>query len=747
MDLFRFFQRWRRKEKVDAKRDSAASHPESTGSNLVSVRSPNVRTETESSESRHPISGFGSKARPNRTTSSGWIKAGDSVTVAGRKIGGMIYVGPGPRLESHEWGGSPFINPGLSVAKVGSDITGESLPYWPGYTDINPRARATYLDWLASGRSDERYGPGYVFIYFYGLERRFFVDTPTEQERHLLVAETERLLRVYGENHSIQRYLRAFLDAAQIILAPVREIEPGIERSGHELPLGLRVTIGRMAKERLPLNADCLLAWYVTHPEYPLRTPARRAFPEFRALFALLFDERFPEGLKMRMPKRILRASYTAASGSFEVDLNRFIGDVPDISGISKPLNLARNIVEEATDALDKYSRFLGRNPQGRETIEAHALLPESLWGLFPCADIEDLLEWAEAIIGVGGLSPIEQVVERLEGAPPEKISKRQITEAGDALARLSIGMAPDPRFALRSPKFGEPVVLFPLPEGMTALEEVSDKYKHILLAIAVGSLVARADGTITGRERSTLEAMIDVAGLSRSERDRLLANLQWMMAVPLDLALLRRRLRDVPENAPRELGEVALAVAAADGVIGSGEIKAIERLYKAIGLGTDGIYSALHALMSDGEPVTVRMASEKERDFAIPPPPVHDGKVILDAKRVASVMANTERVSAILGDIFQDDEPEEDLEETPEEARSGFSGLDAKHAAFLGELLTRPRWDETEFLTLARQFRLMHAGAIETVNEWSFHRFDELLIEEYDGYEINPDVAVNLRN
>ena len=579
------------------------------------------------------------------------------------------------------------------------------------------------------------------------LKRRFFVDTPTEQERHLLVAETERLLRVYGENHSIQRYLRAFLDAAQIILAPVREIEPGIERSGHELPLGLRVTIGRMAKERLPLNADCLLAWYVTHPEYPLRTPARRAFPEFRALFALLFDERFPEGLKIRMPKRILRASYTAASGSFEVDLNRFIGDVPDISGISKPLNLARNIVEEATDALDKYSRFLGRNPQGRETIEAHALLPESLWGLFPCADIEDLLEWAEAIIGVGGLSPIEQVVERLEGAPPEKISKRQITEAGDALARLSIGMAPDPRFALRSPKFGEPVVLFPLPEGMTALEEVSDKYKHILLAIAVGSLVARADGTVTGRERSTLEAMIDVAGLSRSERDRLLANLQWMMAVPLDLALLRRRLRDVPENGPRELGEVALAVAAADGVIGSGEIKAIERLYKAIGLGTDGIYSALHALMSDGEPVTVRMASEKERDFAIPPPPVHDGKVILDAKRVASVMANTERVSAILGDIFQDDEPEEDLEETPEEARSGFSGLDAKHAAFLGELLTRPRWDETEFLTLARQFRLMHAGAIETVNEWSFHRFDELLIEEYDGYEINPDVAVNLRN
>lgn len=55
--------------------------------------------------------------------------------------------------------------------------------------------------------------------------------------------------------------------------------------------------------------------------------------------------------------------------------------------------------------------------------------------------------------------------------------------------------MAPDPRFALRSPKLGEPVVLFRLPEGIAALEEVSEKYKNTLLAIALGSFVAHADG------------------------------------------------------------------------------------------------------------------------------------------------------------------------------------------------------------------------------------------------------------
>ena len=511
----------------------------------------------------------------------------------------MIYLGSEDRWTRE---GDVAIDPGLPVAENGTDFSGDGMPYWPSYRDINPQARATYLDWLAGGRSDERIGPGYVFLYFYGLERRFFVDAPADEERRLLVAETRRLLDIYGENHSVQRYLRTFLDAAQIVLVPIGEAEPGFERSGYELPLGLRVAIGRMAKERSPLSADWLLGWYIAHPETWLRTPATRAFPEFRALFKLLFDKRFPEGLKMRPPRRRLHACYVSASGTFEVDLDRFLGDVPDISGTSKPLAIAKEFAEEATGALGKYSRFLGRNPEGRNSIEAHALLPECLWPLFPCAEMEDLRRWAEGIIDSGGFSPVEQVIERLEGMRPEKIGKRQLTGAADALARLSIGMAPDPRFALRSPKLGEPVVLFRLPVGITALEEVSEKYRSILVAIAMGSFIAHADGTIAANERRALEARIDAAELLEPERARLLANLQWMLAIPPDLSLFRRRLKDAPESTRHELGQVALAMASADGVIDPGEIKAIERLYKAIGLTMDGVYSDLLVVWPQGD-------------------------------------------------------------------------------------------------------------------------------------------------
>ena len=662
----------------------------------------------------------------------------------------MVYVGSEVRRDTGEQANNALIDPGLPVAKVGTDLAGESLPYWPSYRDINPRARAAYLDWLAGGRSDSRIGPGYVFLFFYGLERRFFLDAPAEEEKRHLVAEVCRLLEAYGQNHSVRRYLGTFLDVAAVVLEPHGNRKPPFAKSAHELPLLLRVAIGQMVKSGQPLSAAWLLGWYVAHPETRLRTAVTRALPEFTALFELLFDERFPEGLALRAPKRRLRAVYHAASGSFEADLRGALGDVPDIAALSRPVTTAREIAAEAADALEKYSRFLGRTPNGRDTIEAHALLPERLWSVFPSAGMEDLRLWAQAKIDCGGLVPVEQVVERLEGVVPDKLGKRLLTGAADALARLSIGLAPDPRFALRSPRFGEPVVLFRLPAGLTKLEDVSENYKNLLFLVAMGSFIAHADGAVAVTEREALEDRIDTSELRPHERARLHANLTWMLEIQPDVGLFRRRLRDAPERTRHVLGQAALALAAADGVIDPGEIKAIERLYRAIGLPADGIYADLHALTAHHEPVTVRRPElSNDVGFAIPSPPQEDNRVVLDAGRVASLVADTARVSSLLGEIFGDgtDTEEEDLEESLDGKGGVFPGLDTQHAAFLTELLTRPHWGETEFATLARQFRLMQEGALETVNEWAFEQHDDLLIEAYEGYEINPDIAAELRS
>ena len=680
-----------------------------------------------------------------------WIPAGGSVTIAGRNIGGMVYVGPGKAAGRMDNG---FIDPSKPVADKADDLQATGMPYWPNYSTIHPRSRATYLAWLAGDRSAPDYNVGYVFLYFYGLEWRFFIDNPGRDERQAIIAEVRRLLDVYGSNGSIRNYMGSFLQAARLVMSDDGEPVPEFERAGYEIPISVRLAIGRLLQDGKPVPAEWMLSWLATHPESRLRTPAKRAFPEFRALFEIRCNERFPSGLKVTRPRRTLSFVYRAASGNFEIDLTEWIGEVPDIARLSRPLDQISPIVEEATTELDKFSRYPGRNPDGRGSIEAHALLPDPLHALFPCPELDELKAWARGHIDQGGLVPVAALVERLEGVRPERIGKRQLTDAADALARLSIGMAPDPRFALRSPRLGEPVVLFPLPDGITRLEDVSEAYPSALLSLVLGTFIAHADGTVSESERRHLAARFETSGiLSASEKARLYANLAWMMAVPPDLGPIRRRLKDAGEEIRHELGRLTLAIVGADGVIDPAEIKAVQKLYRILGLETKDIYSELHELAAAPEPVTVFRPRSADAGYVIPPQPEETtaqdqlGPVILDQERVSAIMADTVHVSNVLHGIFSGDEDDtedtrsEEVGYTVSDRDERFAGLDARHRGLVEELIRQPAWTPEAFEKLARQFELMPSGALETINEWAFERFDEALIEEDEGFEINPEI------
>ena len=125
-----------------------------------------------------------------------WVPESGSVTVAGREIGGMVYVGRAPIV-----GGEPdsaFIDPSHPVALIADNLQAQGMSYWPNYATMDPRSRATYLAWLMGGRSNPSYHERYVRLYLCGLERRFFVDDPDPDERSAIIAEVEHLQTVYG---------------------------------------------------------------------------------------------------------------------------------------------------------------------------------------------------------------------------------------------------------------------------------------------------------------------------------------------------------------------------------------------------------------------------------------------------------------------------------------------------------------------------------------------------------------------
>ncbi|MEO1476490.1 MAG: tellurite resistance TerB C-terminal domain-containing protein, partial [Pseudomonadota bacterium] len=457
--------------------------------------------------------------------------------------------------------------------------------------------------------------------------------------------------------------------------------------------------------------------------------------------FRMRCNQRFPDGLKVTKPRKSLTASYRAASSEFQGSANPTVDGkpVPDISGLRKPVEIARELADEVMNDLDKLSRFLGRNPDGRGSVEAHALLPSELWEAFPSEEMDRLKSWAADIVDRGGLVPLKEVIGYLEGETNEKFGKRQMTGAADALARLGFGLAPDPRFALRSPKAEEPVVLFSLGKPIEKLEEVSDSYRSALIELALGSFVAHADGRIAEPERRALEDQVSAAALSDQECRRLRANLDWFLAVPPDMTLLRRKLKEVGQDSQAAMRAALVGAAHADGIIHSDEVASIEKIYKALGLDPALAYSDLHAgEVADG-PRTVRASQPGRPGEAIPDLEKASGPK-LDASRIAAIRSDTERVSSVLGQIFDVEEKKSGV--SGPAYQSQLAGLDPKHGALVLELVNREHWSETEFETICASHGLMASGALEVVNEWAFETYDEALLDEYDGYDVSSEIA-----
>nr|WP_321443456.1 TerB N-terminal domain-containing protein [uncultured Cohaesibacter sp.] len=685
----------------------------------------------------------------------GWIPAGESILVAGRDIGGLVYIGPAPSTGRYGQKRKCYIDPSLSVAKRGDDKEGIYMPYWPSYSDIPANARATYLDWLASGRSDSSYDPGYMFLYFYGLEQRFFEKAADEADRQAIVHEVERLKELYQDNNSAQRYLGTFLNLAQIVQDPALPLIP--ERLGwsNELPLPVNLYLGRKLKAEQAINAEDGLLWLKHHPDRRMRTPAQRCKAEFELLFRSRFNAHYPDGMKVRKPRKALKIEYQSASGDFTANVTPLIGDAPDISGLSKPVEELQFLADEAMASLDKYSRYLGPDEDRRGTVQAHSLLPQELRSLFPCEELDGLSNWALPILEKNGQVPVLELLERLNGRKPEKFGKRQLVDAADALAMIGVGMAPDPRFALRGPKLDDPVILFHLPDGTRALDETTSAYQASLLEIAIGTFIAQADGEVSKAESDALKRTIRQADhLSPVERLRLAANLAWFFAVPLDLQQLRSRLKKLDLDQKHAIADIVIKLAGADGIIQRDEVGQIEKIYKILDMSTEGLYSRLNKqAMTDiegDEPISVRSASHVSDGVAIPPETEDAIQVrlnALDQSRLADIRTNTAQVSQLLGAIFDSDGAEDEVSEgeTVEQASHTFPGLDAKHSGFVTELVKRESWARLEFEQLAKEFGLMMEGCLEVINEWSFEHHDEMLIEEDDLFEINSDIAASL--
>lgn len=680
-----------------------------------------------------PSSSYDIPQAPTAFGDGRWIPPGEGLQVAGVDLpGGMVYVGA--RLQAPNGLTEPcLINGQLNVAPVGNYRL-RHMGYWPSYAEASPNERRAYLSWLSEGRSHPDCDIGYVFLFFYGLERRIVVDSHDPAARDdwpAIVTELRRLLSIYGgKSTSFTRYAGELLSwieldqsSGQLYEQPV----PDFPKT-YELPPYLRLALGQAAIARAPLPAPLALAWLRLSPETHLRTAATRCPDEFERLFVQRYHEVLGTGLVLPKNRTKLKFTYQAASSGLRgSNVSMAFGDIPDVTALTAPIKKLVEIANQCIDELGPYSRLVGRDPDTASGLEGLLLLPASLW---PAA-AQTRLRGVTDQMREGRLSlPLSKLLDLL-GVGKAQINRDRVKALARALEGAEIGFEPHVLAGARAPGEADAVVLFAQPM-MDAAVGSGAHYQTAALTLQLASAMAQADGDFNEREIVHLRAEIEAwSHLAPAERRRLQAHLQWLTESPPTLAGMKKKLEPLPVSARETLAASMVALAQSDGFVSPEEVKFLEKVYKALGVEPKRVFSDVHAVGAGGSPVSTAQA--EKQGFR------------LDTNRIAALQEDTARVSALLSKIFVEEaestappSPTVVAEPEPDNEATVPLGLDESHAALLRLLLSRPEWTRSELEDAATDLDLMLDGALEQINEAAFDAYDEPLCEGDDPVSVN---------
>jgi len=674
---------------------------------------------------------FALPPRVQTTTASAlrWVEKGETVVVQNISIStGLFFLG---KSGSGDTRGT--IDPTLP-AKRGAELPGESRDRYFSYSELSPDQRFQYLNWLSTGATSSD-NPGFGMLHFIALESRLLQLNaegkipPDSIKYEEILGEIAHMVSLFQKtNGVVTHYARRLIDfqaARSLADGPLPKLPEAWER-GYELPSVLLYGLGYLIREKKPIPTDWALRWIYCESTLYLRTPATRCKAEFEKAFAKIYTERYGQGLVIPENKTNLKIKYQPLAYWVGAGSECKFAGIPDVRALTAPQLALREIAEKSTAMVEPYSRFVGRNPDKQDALEARLTLPPALW---PETANDTLQEFRTTI--VEKLEPIQyrEFLERF--GCPEEMPASKSTELVRNLQKLCIGFEPDVLSGIRRPQPADIIVLFPLSADFE-LSRDAPHYRKASLTIALAAIVALADGHASESELTVVDQMISKwSNLHRDLRSRLRAQYRLQIAHPASLSSLKARLMVLSSQDRSDLALSLSQLANADGVVSPSEVKLLEQVYRTLELDPQSLYTQLHGGVPTASEAEVLRKSATGTGVA----------PFLDAQLISKKRRETNQVSELLAGVFTDDEPEippaelKEQEETLDEASGAvlIPGVSGADRPFLELLLQKPVWSRAELVRAAMQMQIMLDGALERINEAALDFSGEPLIEGDD--------------
>ena len=743
---------------------------------------------------------------PNKYTKNptGWIPAGDSINIKGYEIGGMVYVDNPPEvtnLDNQTELSKAYIDPAKNVSRTQFNDQGEFVPFATSYSKMDSASRASYLKWLANGRTDTNFSPSYYLMYFLGLERRYMLDDSSEDEKKLIVQEVKRILELMPKR-KLKPYLNHFLSFLEIIENTSSYCYDFSEEVEGNLPFNLKAELGCvLIEEEGRFTSLQMLNWFLHHNESQFGTAAEKFPEEFCELFRAKLDKRKPNGIKIALhPNQQIAPlviEYYSASEEFvtNVGLKHKGKQVPDISEFKEPHTFVQKLADEVENNLSNYVQFCTENRNARNKVEAIALLPLALRKTRTIKGLRKYLNWANQVMKDGGVSTAGEAIALIEGKKSTTIYREQWEKTTNLFALAGFGLAPDTSLFHRPVKSGIPAVIFNLEEREKFVRVNSDQYRFMLTKLALGSYILHASGE---NSQSKLEAYKEVfskiSELSEHETKSISANFKYLTIVPPDQSFFQRIQLELTDDQKLALRAVVVEIAKVAGTLKTTTVSALETFYEALKIERQFAYSDLHAgevvnpseivqasavtedapkelstiwtetkvvetsnPTSNQEPAHAQVSMDstpKFEDKPIETVPIDTNQFNSEQNRPKPVQniqetqieqrekteTDANKMSSVLNNLLS--KPKDFNDEPEQPKKTTLAGLDEKQTKVVKTLVEHRFWPESKFLDIVKRNGYEPVSLVKKLNEWAYFEYNGPLIEVNNGYHVESQMA-----
>ncbi|HBG25602.1 MAG: hypothetical protein A2Y10_04870 [Planctomycetes bacterium GWF2_41_51] len=634
-----------------------------------------------------------------------------------------------------------------------------TLPYWPSLSNADPNQVATYVNWLATGRKDPNIELGYVFICFYGLERRALVDRKDILD---VGYEVIRLLGIYGNSGSFRNYATGLLIHLILlgILMPKRKLITALMnyQEGYLSETFQTMLLGYLSKNNIPLP-DNWAFYLAKQDERVVRSVVlTRASEEFQKLFTLRYNEKCANQLIPKSNGHTHWIEYRAASPTllrgegFETTVSP--AEWPVIVEWKKQFSPVVKLFNDCIEELKAYSRKTARSTIDKS--KAFTALPSDLQQELkhPQQDEWDKLLESYSNDSKIWLVPVEKIADLNRITYRPKISLSQSEQIARFVESFGLSIEPDPRYTEKPFQWKDYAAILRLPDKPYLPETKNYALVSVIVPLAIE--VSLASGELEEKEQQVIvEFLQERFMLTRNDRLRLDALIEVSLKNEISLLGIKYKIQYLfNEVQCKSIGKFLVMIAGSVSGICPKELEALEKIFvKVLWLSKELVKEFVNELgytINEAERLSIKGIKGSQGEVI--PPRV----AILDINKIRKIREESIEASKLLIQAMEQSASEashsdiaviknETVVMQNESIRNISNILISNHIKpFFQEIITKEKWPNDEVNALARKHKVTISAALEEINTWSDENLGDFLIEEGDNLTVNKELLDN---